>query len=72
MKWGEKIYGMSPVWAQQLAINVYGWYRARRRLGPVFERTWRAYVDRESWPADRMNEFVEGQLREQVQRAPAG
>jgi len=69
MKWGEKIYGMSPVWAQQLAINVYGWSRARRRLGPVFERTWRAYVDRESWVADRMNEFIESQLRQQVQLA---
>jgi phenylacetate-CoA ligase len=65
----DRIYAHSPVWAQQLAINVYGWYRARRRLGPVFERTWRAYVDRESWAADRMNEFVEGQLRQQVQRA---
>jgi phenylacetate-CoA ligase len=68
-KWLEDIYAASPVWVQQLGINAFGWYYARRRLGAVFERTWRAYEEREKWPADRMHEFVEGQLRAQVQRA---
>jgi phenylacetate-CoA ligase len=54
---------------QQLGINLYGWYWARRRLGRVFELTWRAYVERESWSPDRFQDFVEQQLRAQVQRA---
>jgi phenylacetate-CoA ligase len=65
----ERIYAASPVWLQQVGINVYGLFRKRRRLGPVFEQTWRAYAQRESWPADRMQEYVEAQLRAQVQRA---
>jgi len=68
-KWTDKLYAASPVWLQQLGINAYGWYWSRRRLGPVFEATWRAYVERESWPPERMQEFVEQQLRAQVQRA---
>jgi len=68
-KWLESLYAASPVWMQQLGINAYGWYWARRRLGDVFEKTWREYAERESWPAERMQEFVEAQLRAQVQRA---
>ena len=68
-KWVDRIYAHSPVWVQQLGINVFGWYRKRRRLGPVFEQMWRAYSERESWPADRMHDFIETQLRAQVQHA---
>lgn len=68
-KWLDRIYASSPVWMQQLGINAYGWFWARRRLGEVFERTWREYVERESWSPERMQEFVEIQLRTQVQRA---
>jgi phenylacetate-CoA ligase len=65
----DRIYAASPVWLQQLGINAFGWFWARRRLGPIFERTWRDYVERENWSADRMHDFVEQQLRAQVQRA---
>lgn len=68
-KWVDRIYSVSPVWLQQLGINVYGWYWAERRLGPVFEQTWRAYIERETWSTERMRNFVEQQLRSQVQRA---
>jgi phenylacetate-CoA ligase len=68
-KWLERLYYGSPVWLQQMGVNVYGWYWGRRRLGPIFEKTWRAYLEREAWPEDRMHEFVEDQLRTQVQRA---
>lgn len=68
-KWLDRMYAMSPVWAQQLGVSAYGWYWARRRLGPAFEKTWREYLEREKWPADRMKEFIEEQLRRQVQRA---
>ncbi len=65
----EKAYSASPVWLQQLGINAFGWYWTRRRLGPVYERTWREYVDREAWPPERLQEFVEARLRELVRRA---
>lgn len=68
-KWVDRIYAHSPVWVQQLGINAFGWYRRRRRLGPVFEQMWRAYSERASWPADRMYDFIETQLRGQVQHA---
>src|SRR5581483_8453368 len=65
----ERIYARSPIWLQQVGINAFGWYWARRRLGPVFERTWRDYAERETWPPDRMQEFIESRLRLQVKRA---
>lgn len=65
----DRIYALSPVWIQQLGVGAYGWYWARRRLGGVFDETWRAYVDREGWPPDRFHDFVEEQLRVQVLRA---
>jgi len=68
-KWVDRIYQGSPVWLQQLGINVYGYYRARRRLGPVFHQVRREYAERESWSVERMREFVEKQLHDQVQRA---
>jgi phenylacetate-CoA ligase len=68
-KMTDRIYAASPVWMQQLGVSVFGWYWSRRRLGPIFERTWREYVERENWSADRMHDFVEQQLRAQVQRA---
>ena len=68
-KWLEGVYAASPLWIQKLGINAFGWYWGRRRLGAVFEQTWRAYAEREKWPPDRMQDFVEGQLRTLVQRA---
>jgi phenylacetate-CoA ligase len=68
-KWLERIYGSSPAWAQQIGINAFGLYWARRRLGSVYERVWREYAERETWTEDRMRDFVERQFRAQVQRA---
>ncbi|MCL6481851.1 MAG: AMP-binding protein [Firmicutes bacterium] len=65
----KKLYQVSPVWMQQLGINAYGWYWKKRRLGQEFETVWRAYAERESWSADRLREYVEAQLRQQLQRA---
>lgn len=67
--WMTRVYDASPVWVQQLGINAFGWWWARRRLGPEFERQTRAYVEREAWPVDHLREYVEKTLREQVQRA---
>lgn len=65
----DRVYSHSPVWVQNVGINAFGWWWARRRLGQEFERQTRAYIDRESWPKDRFLEFTERKLREQVQRA---
>ena len=65
----DRIYAASPLPIQQLGITVFGWFWARRRLGPVFERTWREYQQRETWSPDRFREYVESQLRSQVHRA---
>jgi phenylacetate-CoA ligase len=68
-KWTEKVYKASPRWLQTLGINTFGYFWAQRRLGGVFEQTWREFVERETWAPERMREYVENQLRAQVQRA---
>lgn len=68
-KFTDRVYAASPLLVQQLGIAVFGWFWARRRLGPIFEKTWREYKDRESWSRDRLQEYVEAQLRSQVRRA---
>jgi phenylacetate-CoA ligase len=65
----DRVYAISPPFIQRLGIQAFGLYWSVRRLGPVFEQTWREYVARESWSADRMLEFVEKQLSAQVIRA---
>ncbi len=67
--WKDRAYVASPIWLQQLGVKAFGWYWARRRLGPNFEAGWRAYVERETRPVERFREFIDQQLREQVQRA---
>jgi len=68
-KWTDRVYKSSPLWLQTLGINAFGYFWARRRLGPVFESTWREYAAREAWSPEQMSEYVERQLREQVKRA---
>jgi phenylacetate-CoA ligase len=65
----DRVYMASPVWVQQVGINAFGWYWARRRLGPVFEEQLRGYIDRESWSQDRFTAFLQERLRSQVQTA---
>lgn len=68
-KWTERIYRLSPLWVQKAGISAFGFFWARRRLGPVFEQTWREYAERETWSEQRMQDFVQMQLRTQVRRA---
>jgi phenylacetate-CoA ligase len=59
----------SPTWVQKVGINAFGWYWARRRLGPAFEKHLRGYIDRETWSQDRFTAYLEECLRSQVQKA---
>lgn len=68
-KFTDDLYRTSPVWLQKLGINAFGWYWARRRLGPDFDRFSREYQERESYSPGRFRDYVEGQLRSQVHRA---
>jgi phenylacetate-CoA ligase len=65
----DRVYVASPIWMQKLGINAFGWYWARRRLGPAFEEYLRGYVERESWSQDRFTQFMEKCFRSQVGRA---
>jgi phenylacetate-CoA ligase len=68
-KWMESVYAASPVWAQQIGVNVFGWYWARRRFGPDFQQACHDYRERESWTPERLQEYSELMLRSQVRRA---
>lgn len=68
-KFADRIYLGSPVWLQKLGIHGFGWYWARRRLGPMFRKLSAEYEERESWSVDRFRWFLNEQLRTQVQRA---
>jgi phenylacetate-CoA ligase len=65
----DRVYMASPTWVQKLGIHAFGWYWARRRLGPAFEEYLRGYIERESWSQDRFTNYVEECFRVQVQRA---
>ncbi len=65
----ERLYAASPLWAQQAAILVFGWYWKHRRLGRTFHRLVQEYVERESWSVEQLRAYVEVRLREQVLRA---
>lgn len=67
--WLTRLYSVSPLWGQQLAVNAFGWYWKRRRLGRTFDRLVQEYVAREKWAASTFHAYVETRLREQVLRA---
>jgi phenylacetate-CoA ligase len=63
---GDRIYANSPLWVQQLGINAFGWYWARRRLGGDFEKIAQGYREREKWTSERFRKYVTEQLRQQL------
>lgn len=60
----ERLYPVSPVWAQNLAISVYGVGWRQERLGGEFESYVTAYRERDRWGAERMRDYVDAQLRQ--------
>src|ERR1035437_233336 len=65
----ERIYRKLPVWAQNLAVSLYGVSYRRERLGGVFDRCTAEFRARDRWPVDRMKEFLQQELRTVLRRA---
>jgi len=59
----NQVYGRLPVFAQDLAISVFGLKYRRQRLGPGFDDYVAGFVERESWSADKMQDYVTERLR---------
>lgn len=65
----ETLYRHSPDWAQTLFLNAYAlgvrWHRYGRRCRRELERL----RERETWPRERQNAYVDGRIREIVAHA---
>ena len=59
----EKAYRRVPVWAQNLGLFLYGIFYRRERLGGVFNSNVACFRTRDCWPKERMQEFLQQQLR---------
>lgn len=59
----EHLYARLPVWAQNAAISTYGFSYRHERLGGEFARHVAEFATRGAWAPDRMNAYVEKQLR---------
>jgi len=64
-----RIYRKLPVWAQNLAVSLYGVSYRRERLGGVFDSYTAEFRGRDRWPVDRMQEFLQQELRTVLRRA---
>lgn len=60
----ERIYPRLGVSSQNLLISVYGMAYRRRRLAGQFPCMVKAFAERDRWPVERMQDFLEAQLRE--------
>jgi phenylacetate-CoA ligase len=67
--YAEKAYHHLPVWAQNLAVSLYGLSYRRERLGGVFCKYVEEFRARDRWPKQRMQDFLEQQLRAVMLRA---
>jgi phenylacetate-CoA ligase len=58
----ERVYFVSPIWAQQVMVAAYGWRWYRRRFGPFFPRLVAEFKARERWTAEQFRTYQEEQL----------
>ncbi|MBN1461140.1 MAG: hypothetical protein JXA57_16555, partial [Armatimonadetes bacterium] len=63
MSMAEQAYGHLPVFAQNCALSIFGLKYRRQRLGPGFDDYVAGFVERESWSADEMQDYVTERLR---------
>lgn len=59
----EKLYAKLPVFAQNWAISVYGYYWKRRRFAGVFEQELYGFRERESYTTEQWRDYQTVQLR---------
>lgn len=62
-------YGALPVFAQNLVCDAYGLKARRERFGPHFEARLSELLASERWPAHRIGEYQDAQVRDQVRHA---
>jgi phenylacetate-CoA ligase len=62
-------YGALPVFAQNLVCDVYGLKASRERFGAPFEAKLRELLASEWWSAERIAEYQDTQVRDQVRHA---
>jgi phenylacetate-CoA ligase len=60
----ETLYLRSPIWVQQVAVGVYGWWWYRRRFSKHFERLVQEFNSRENWSGEQFRAYQESKLRE--------
>jgi phenylacetate-CoA ligase len=59
----ERFYMASPIWMQQAAVGIYGWWWYQRRFGRRFRRLVADLKARERWTAEQFRAFQEEALR---------
>jgi len=67
----EKIYAHSPVWAQNIAVSLYGFYWKKRRYGGLFRQFLSNYKIREGWSSSQWDFYQNECLRELLCHANA-
>lgn len=58
----DTIYAHSPVWAQQIAVAVYGWKWYRRRYSHHFYRFVEELESRDRWSVEKFHAYQEERL----------
>ncbi len=59
----QSLYERSPLWAQQLGVNLFGLYWRQLRLGGIFREETVRWQEREAWSAERFHDYLEQKLR---------
>lgn len=59
----EACYPHLPVWAQNVAISLYGLAYRQERLGGSFHEYQRRFEERDRWPPERMREYLDETVR---------
>ena len=65
----EKIYSISPVFVQNIGVSVFGLYWRHERFGAEFKRCAADFAQRDRWSVERMNAYIDGQVRDVIARA---
>ena len=65
----ERVYFRSPVWIQQIAVSVYGWWWYHRRMSDHFYWLFAEYQSREYWTSEQFRADQEKRLMQLLQTA---